>query len=72
MIWTEEAEKAVGRVPFFVRGKVRREVEKEASAQGFNRVLLRHVRDCREKFMSGKALRVQGVPGRDMLWFRRL
>ena len=60
MIWTEEAEKAVGRVPFFVRGKVRREVEKEASAQGSNRVLLRHVRDCREKFMSGKAFEPRG------------
>ncbi|MGA2402331.1 MAG: 4Fe-4S dicluster domain-containing protein [Syntrophobacteraceae bacterium] len=60
MIWTEEAEKAVGRVPFFARGKVRREVEKEASGQGSSRVLLRHVRDCREKFWSEKAFEPGG------------
>src|SRR5208337_2538024 len=60
MIWTEEAEKAVGRVPFFVRGKVRREVEKEAAGQGSSRVLLTHVQNCREKFLSGKALEPKG------------
>ncbi len=60
MIWTEEAEKAVGRVPFFVRGKVRREVEEEAAGQGSSRVLLRHVQNCREKFLSGKALETKG------------
>src|SRR5208283_4013943 len=60
MIWTEEAEKAVGRVPFFVRGKVRREVEKEAAGQGSSRVMLTHVQNCREKFLSGKALEPKG------------
>ncbi|MGO9019474.1 MAG: 4Fe-4S binding protein [Syntrophobacteraceae bacterium] len=60
MIWTEEAEKAVERVPFFVRGRVRREVEKEASERGSNRVLLSHVQDCRRKFLSGKALESKG------------
>ena len=60
MIWTEEAEKAVERVPFFVRGKVRREVEKEASEQGSNRVLLSHVQDCRRKFLSGKPVESKG------------
>lgn len=60
MIWTEEAEKATRGVPFFVRGKVRREVEKEASEQGSNRVLLKHVQDCRQKFLSGKAVESKG------------
>lgn len=60
MIWTEEAEKAVGKAPFFVRARVRREVEKEASAQGSSLVLLRHVEDCRQKFVSGKAVESKG------------
>jgi anaerobic sulfite reductase subunit C len=60
MIWTEEAEKAVEKVPFFVRGKVRREIEKEAANQGSNVVLPSHVRDCRQKFLSGKAHEVKG------------
>ena len=60
MIWTQEAEKAVVRVPLFVRGKVRREVEKEAFEQGSNRVLLRHVQDCRRRFLSGKTLESKG------------
>jgi dissimilatory sulfite reductase (desulfoviridin) alpha/beta subunit len=60
MIWTEEAEKEVGRVPFFVRGKVRREVEKEAAGQGARRVSLRHVQECRRKFLSGKAAQPKG------------
>jgi len=60
MIWTEEAEQAIGRVPFFVRGKVRREVEKEAAGQGSSRVWLKHVEDCRRKFLSGKAIEPEG------------
>lgn len=60
MIWTEEAEKAVAKAPFFVRGKVRREVEKEASEKGSSRVLLKHVQDCRQKFLSGKAAETRG------------
>lgn len=60
MIWTEEAEKAVGRVPFFVRGKVRREVEKEAAGQGSSQVSLRHVEECRRKFLAGKAVEPKG------------
>ncbi len=60
MIWTEEAEQATRRVPFFIRGKVRREAEKEASEQDSNRVLLKHVQDCRQKFLSGKAVESKG------------
>ncbi|MHC1727774.1 MAG: 4Fe-4S binding protein [Syntrophobacteraceae bacterium] len=60
MIWTEEAEKAVSRVPFFVRKRVRRQVEKDAAGQGAGRVLLKHVHACREKFLSGKAIEIKG------------
>jgi len=60
MIWNEEAEKALARVPFFVRGKVRREIEKEAAGQGSHHVLPEHVRDCRKKCLSRKSFEPGG------------
>jgi dissimilatory sulfite reductase (desulfoviridin) alpha/beta subunit len=60
MIWTREAEEAVAKAPFFVRRRVRQEVEKEAARQGSNKVLLQHVSDCRRKFLSGKAVESKG------------
>jgi anaerobic sulfite reductase subunit C len=56
MIWSEEAEKAVGRVPFFVRGKVRAHVEREAVRRGAGRVGVEHVDACRKRFLSGKGM----------------
>jgi dissimilatory sulfite reductase (desulfoviridin) alpha/beta subunit len=38
MAWDREAEKMLGRVPFFVRTKVRKKVEEEVAAAGRNRV----------------------------------
>ncbi len=60
MIWSEEAEKAVERVPFFVRKRVRKQVEKEAEQSGSSRVSIVHVRACRERFMSGKGIDIKG------------
>lgn len=60
MIWTREAEEAVMKAPFFVRRRVRMEVEKEAAMQGAGKVLLRHVTDCRQKFLSGKPVESKG------------
>jgi dissimilatory sulfite reductase (desulfoviridin) alpha/beta subunit len=60
MTWSEEAEKAVSRVPFFVRKRVRGEVEKEAARQGSKRVLIEHVSACRERFLAGKDIRIKG------------
>lgn len=60
MIWSEEAEKAVGRVPFFVRKRVRQLVEKEAAQSGSSQVLMKHVQACRERFMSGKGIDIKG------------
>ncbi len=53
MNWSEEAEKAVSRVPFFVRKKVRTKIEEEAERAGAPRVLLEHVESCRKRFLSG-------------------
>ena len=43
MRWTKEADKAVSKVPFFVRKKVRKRVEEEAARQGAAEVSLDHV-----------------------------
>ena len=56
MIWSEEAEKAISRVPFFVRKKVRRYVEEEAARCHAAKVLLKHVDGCREHYLSGKGM----------------
>jgi hypothetical protein len=44
MKWTEEAEAAVKKVPFFVRKKVRTRVEKEAAEIGKTSVTLSDVK----------------------------
>ncbi|MFC1885383.1 PCP reductase family protein [Thermodesulfobacteriota bacterium] len=46
MKWTDEAEKAVSRVPFFVRKRVRKRVEEEARSSGDRKVRMEHVRTC--------------------------
>ncbi|MEM5785784.1 MAG: 4Fe-4S binding protein [Syntrophobacteraceae bacterium] len=56
MNWTEEAERAIGRVPFFVRKKVKGYVEQEAAGQGAHRVTMEHVNACRKRFLSGKGM----------------
>jgi dissimilatory sulfite reductase (desulfoviridin) alpha/beta subunit len=60
MVWSEEAENAVARVPFFVRKRVRKEVESEASRRGSNQVSLDHVNACRARFLSGKDMQIKG------------
>ncbi len=53
MNWSEEAEKAVSKVPFFVRKKVRAKIEEEATRAGAAKVLVEHVESCRKRFLSG-------------------
>ncbi|MDR3556168.1 MAG: 4Fe-4S binding protein [Syntrophobacteraceae bacterium] len=60
MIWTKEAEEAVLKAPFFVRRRVRMDVEKGAARQGSAKVLLKHVMDCRKNFLSGKPMESKG------------
>jgi dissimilatory sulfite reductase (desulfoviridin) alpha/beta subunit len=60
MEWTEEAEAAIRKVPFFVRAKVRARVEAEAAAAGHHQVTLQEVEDSRRRFVSGMSREVKG------------
>ena len=60
MKWMEEAEKAVSRVPFFVRKRVRRKVEEEAERRGSKLVTIEHVMDCQKRFLKSMADEVKG------------
>ncbi len=60
MKWTEEAEKRVSKVPFFVRRKVRKAVEKEAKVQGASVVDVHHLEACRRRYMSDKHHQTRG------------
>lgn len=60
MKWTDEAEKAVSRVPFFVRKKVRARVEKEAGHSGKNIVTLEEVKETQNRFLHRMESEVKG------------
>ena len=49
MKWTEEAEDAIRKVPFFVRKKVRKRVEKEAAGAGKTQVTLAGVKNTQAR-----------------------
>ena len=54
MKWTAEAEGRIKKVPFFVRRKVRKQVEQEAVALGADVVDVIHLEICRKRYMSDK------------------
>ena len=60
MQWTQEAEDAVKKVPFFVRKKVRARVEKEARLTGRNTVTLAVVKTARKKFLDNMSSEIKG------------
>jgi anaerobic sulfite reductase subunit C len=60
MQWTKEAEEAVSRVPFFVRKRVKRRVEEEATKCGAKKVDIEHVRTCQKRFLSHMEDEVKG------------
>ena len=49
MKWSDEAENAIRKVPFFVRKKVRVRVEKEAASEGRNEVTIAQVNATRAR-----------------------
>ncbi len=60
MKWTEEANEALSRVPFFVRKRVRKRVEEEAARCGAAAVTLEHVRTCQKRFLHQMEDEVRG------------
>jgi len=60
MKWTSEAEKAIKKVPFFVRKKVRLRVENEARDKGKNRITLDDVNATKDAYLSRMSSEVKG------------
>ena len=60
MKWTEEAQDAVSRVPFFVRKRVRKKVEEEAERAGGGVVTLDHVQNSQKRFLNEMDQEVKG------------
>jgi anaerobic sulfite reductase subunit C len=60
MQWTDEAEAAVKKVPFFVRKKVRTRVEKETASAGRARVTLSDVKATQARFLKKMGSEVKG------------
>jgi dissimilatory sulfite reductase (desulfoviridin) alpha/beta subunit len=60
MKWTDEAQKAVSKVPFFVRKRVRTRVEKEAAEAGKSTVSLADVKATQARYLSNMSKEVKG------------
>ncbi|MBU2552662.1 MAG: 4Fe-4S binding protein [Proteobacteria bacterium] len=60
MKWDESAREAVSKAPFFVRKRIVRRVEEEASRVGAEVVRLEHVRSCQRRFLDNMENDVQG------------
>jgi len=60
MKWTDDAEGAVSKVPFFIRQRVKKRVEEEAERQGSSLVTLDHVKTCQQRFLKNMDTEVKG------------
>ena len=60
MEWSQEAEEAVKKVPFFVRKRVRKRVEDEARQAGKGKISLRDVRLTQKRYLAKMAEEVTG------------
>jgi anaerobic sulfite reductase subunit C len=60
MKWSQEAEAALSRVPFFVRRRVRKRVEEDATRSGARTVDMTHVATCRNAFVRDMSKEVKG------------
>lgn len=60
MKWTPEAEKAIKKVPFFVRNRVRARVENEATAEGKPVVTLTEVKATQRRFLNNMDAEMRG------------
>lgn len=60
MKWSLQAKEAISRVPFFVRKRVKRPVEEEATSSGANEVTIEDVRTCQQSFLNRMENEVKG------------
>jgi len=60
MKWTEEADEAVKKVPFFVRKRVHERIEKEAAETGKSIVTIAEVKETQKRYLSGMASEIKG------------
>jgi len=60
MKWTPEAEKAIKKVPFFVRKRVRTRVENEAAAEGKPIVTLAEVKATQRRYLNNMESEMRG------------
>jgi anaerobic sulfite reductase subunit C len=60
MKWSAEANGALSKVPFFVRKRVKRRVEEEATRWGAGEVGLEHVKTCQKRFLNHMEDEVRG------------
>jgi dissimilatory sulfite reductase (desulfoviridin) alpha/beta subunit len=60
MNWTDEANEAISKVPFFVRKRVKKRVEEEAGRSGASIVTLEHVKTCQKRFLNQMENEVKG------------
>ncbi len=60
MKWTQDAEDAIKKVPFFVRKRVRARVEKEASAEGKKTVSLADVKATQKRYLTNMKSEIKG------------
>ncbi len=60
MRWAKEAEEAVSKVPFFVRHRVRKRVEEEATRRHSQEVTLAHVTACKRRYLENMEEEVKG------------
>lgn len=60
MEWSPEADKAVARIPFFVRRRVRKRVEDEARQSGADVIRPEHVKTCQQRFLDRMDREVKG------------
>ncbi len=60
MEWTNEAQDAIGKAPFFVRKKIRRRVENEARNAGKRVVSLADVKATQKRYLSNMSSEIKG------------
>ncbi|MBT4364993.1 MAG: 4Fe-4S binding protein [Desulfobacteraceae bacterium] len=60
MKWTDEAEQAIKKVPFFVRKRVKTRVENEAADKGKNLITISEVKSTQKNFLNKMSSEIKG------------